>query len=86
MPSQLPLPERLAKDGWKVKIRDRERLEPPHATVIRGNRAWRWNLRSRQFMDREPDPGDLPLSSSRSWLTDTPGWFGTGTPCIQAIE
>jgi hypothetical protein len=60
MPLQLPLPERLSNEGWKVKIYDNERLEPPHATVIRGNLAWRLNLRSRQFMDREPDPRDVP--------------------------
>jgi len=60
MPLHLPLPERLSHEGWKVKIYDNERLEPPCATVIRGNLEWRWNLRSRQFMDREPDPRDVP--------------------------
>lgn len=60
MPSQLQLPDRLADDGWKVKIYDNERLEPPHATVIRGYRQWRWNLRSRRFMNNEPDPRDVP--------------------------
>lgn len=60
MPLQLPLPGRLSNEGWKVKIRDRERVEPPHATVIRGNRYWRWDLRSRQFMDADPDPTDVP--------------------------
>jgi len=33
MPLQLNLPERLLHEGWKVKIRDRERVEPPHATA-----------------------------------------------------
>ena len=28
MPLQLPLPERLSNEGWKVKIYDNERLEP----------------------------------------------------------
>ncbi|HEY5436201.1 MAG TPA: hypothetical protein VIK13_13285 [Candidatus Limnocylindrales bacterium] len=60
MPLQLPLPERLSNEGWKVKIRDRERVEPPHATVIRGNRCWRWDLRSRQFMDAQPDTREIP--------------------------
>lgn len=60
MPEPLPLPQSLSAEGWKVKIRNRERLEPPHATVIRGTRFWRWNLRSHQFMDRDPSPGDVP--------------------------
>lgn len=60
MARQLPLPTGLLKEGWKVKIRDRERVEPPHATVIRGQSEWRWALRSRRFMDREPDPRGVP--------------------------
>ncbi len=60
MPFSLPLPEPLASRGWKVKIRDRERLEPPHATILHRTRAWRFNLRSEEFLDREPDPKDVP--------------------------
>lgn len=60
MSARLPLPEHLSNEGWKIKIRDRERVEPPHATVIRGTRQWRWDLRSRAFMDREPDPRQVP--------------------------
>lgn len=60
MPLQLRLPERLSNEGWKVKIRDRERVESPHATMIRGSRRWRWDLRSRQFMDAQPNPRDVP--------------------------
>ncbi len=60
MPAQLPLSERLATQRWKIKIYDNECLEPPHATVVRGHLAWRWNLRSRQFMNREPHPRDVP--------------------------
>jgi hypothetical protein len=60
VPEQLQLPERLSAEGWKVKIRDREHGEPPHATVIRATTSWRWDLRSRQFMDRNPDPRDVP--------------------------
>jgi hypothetical protein len=48
-------------DRWKVKIRDVEGPEPPHATVIRGTTYWRWNLRERMFMDRTPDPRDVPV-------------------------
>ena len=60
MPERLPLPKRLSVEGWKVKIRDLEHGEPPHATVIRGTTDWRWDLRSRKFMDRKPNPRDVP--------------------------
>ena len=60
MPGRLPLPKRLSAEGWKVKIRDLENREPPHATVIRGTTDWRWDLRSRKFMDRKPNPRDVP--------------------------
>ena len=35
MPFNLELPEALKQAGWKVKIHDSERLEPPHVTVYR---------------------------------------------------
>lgn len=60
MPAQLLLSDKFATQRWKIKIYDNERLEPSHATVIRGHRAWRWNLRSRRFMNRDPDPRDVP--------------------------
>jgi hypothetical protein len=43
-----------------VKIRDKETLEPPHVTIIRGFEAWRIDLRSGRFMDPRPDPADVP--------------------------
>lgn len=60
MPKQRPLPGGLSEEGWKVKIYDLERVEPPHATVIRGRREWRWDLRNQWFMYRVPDPRDVP--------------------------
>jgi hypothetical protein len=45
---------------WKVKIRDRERVEPPHATVIRRRDSWRYGLREKEFLDNRPDPRDVP--------------------------
>lgn len=60
MPFELPLPRRLRQAGWRVKIRDKENREPPHVTILRRTRAWRINLRTGQFMDRAPDPGDVP--------------------------
>ena len=60
MPFALTPPEPAASRGWKAKIRDRERLEPPHVTILHKTRAWRFDLRSRTFLDREPDPKDIP--------------------------
>ncbi len=56
----LPLSPPLPKQGWKVKIRDRERLEPPHVTIIRGTQTWRFSLRSGEFLDDDPDPREVP--------------------------
>ena len=68
----LNLPERWASRGWKVKIRDRERLEPPHVTILHRTRAWRLDLRSEKFLDQEPDPTEMPkevVAEVRSNLT-----------------
>jgi hypothetical protein len=46
--------------GWKVKIRDDERNEIPHATLLRRRQAWRMSLRSGGFLDRQPDPALVP--------------------------
>ena len=51
MAFDLPLPKQLAKAGWKVKIRDKERLEQPHLTIIKGMQAWRVGLRSGDFLE-----------------------------------
>jgi hypothetical protein len=60
MPFSLPLLPPWSSQGWKAKIRDRERLEPPHVTVLHRARAWRWNLRSGGFMDADPPADDVP--------------------------
>jgi len=60
VPFALTLPEPWASRGWKAKIRDRERLEPPHVTILHKTRGWRFELRSGTFLDREPDPKDVP--------------------------
>lgn len=60
MPFSLPLPEVWERQRWKVKIRDRERLEPPHVTILWRTRAWRLDLRTGRFLDREPDPAEVP--------------------------
>jgi hypothetical protein len=60
MAFELELPALWESRGWKVKIRDRERVEPPHVTIMHKSRWWRYGLRSQQFLDREPDPKDVP--------------------------
>ncbi len=60
MPFKLDLPEPWASRGWKVRIYDRERLEPPHVTILRKTSAWRFGLRSEGFLDKDPDPGEVP--------------------------
>jgi hypothetical protein len=60
MAFSLLLPPPLDAQGWKLKIRDRERSEPPHVTILQKRRAWRIALRSSRFLDREPDPGEVP--------------------------
>jgi hypothetical protein len=59
MPIEFALPVSVAAH-WKLKIRDRERVEPPHVSVLHGTRCWRWGLRERAFLDREPPPRLVP--------------------------
>ncbi len=61
MPVELPLPTDLKQAKWKVKIQDKERLEPPHVSILRGTDRWRINLRTGEFMDRVPDSKDVPI-------------------------
>jgi hypothetical protein len=51
MPYSLPLSQPLRQAGWKVKIHDLERLEPPHATIYCKMRKWRLSLRTGTFLD-----------------------------------
>jgi hypothetical protein len=60
MPHSFEVPEPWKSRGWAIKIRDRERLEEPHVSVLFKTRVWRFGLRSIQFLDVEPDPGDVP--------------------------
>jgi hypothetical protein len=43
-----------------VKIRDRERLETPHVTILYKTHAWRFGLRSGTFFDTEREPREVP--------------------------
>ena len=60
MPEEFDLPSSLKQARWKVKIQDKERLEPPHVSILRTTDKWRINLRTKGFMDDEPDPKDVP--------------------------
>ena len=53
MPYDLQLSQALKQAGWKVKIHDAERLEPPHVTIYRKfDDKWRLSLRDGNFMDK----------------------------------
>lgn len=60
MPYELKLPAQLASQRWKVKIREKERLEPPHVSIIQRTTTWRIDLRTMGFMDGQPNPGLVP--------------------------
>jgi len=45
-----------------VKIADKEIREPPHVTISRKTDRWRFDLREKEFMDRLPDPANVPDS------------------------
>ena len=50
MPYELPLPKKLKAEGWKVKIREKERVEPLHVTVMHKADEWRFGLRDRRLL------------------------------------
>ena len=51
MAFDLELPPEARANGWKVKIREDERLESPHVTILRKWSTWRVNLRTGEMMD-----------------------------------
>lgn len=69
MAFSLPIPPAWRSQGWKVKIRDKERVEPPHATIVRGTRAWRLSLRTGELLDHQPDPDDVP-EALVAWVSE----------------
>jgi len=57
----LPLPPRLKIEGWKVKIRNWERVETPHATILRYTQEWRFDLRTGDFLEPpKANKNDIP--------------------------
>jgi len=51
MTFSLELPPGIKARRWKVKIRDSERLESPHVTVICRRKSWRICLRTSAEME-----------------------------------
>lgn len=71
MAQQFELPHPWPSDGWSLKIRDRERLEPPHVSLMRRTRTWRFALREQAFLDREPDPREVPARLVRHLISNS---------------
>lgn len=67
MPYELPLPKKLKAQGWKVKIRDKGRVEPPHVTIMHKTEEWRLGLRDGELLVppggriRDIDPGVMQV-------------------------
>jgi hypothetical protein len=68
MPFVLPVPKGWKDAGWSVRIAEKERLEPPHATIRRRDAVWRLGLRDAELLDRRPPPGDVP-EELLEWVT-----------------
>ena len=79
MPHEVALTARLKSQGWKVKIREKERLEPPHVTVICRTRVWRIGLRSGGFLvppggSWKDIPDDLRAILAAQWPALQAAW------------
>ena len=60
MAFSLPLPEPWRTQGWRAKIRDKERAEPPHVSIIHKSKSWRINLRTGLIMNETPPAKEVP--------------------------
>ncbi len=77
MAFNLKLPSLLAKMRWKVKIRDKERVEDPHFTIIHRTTVWRICLRDGRFMDGgswKDMPDELREVVKRHWAQLRSAW------------
>jgi hypothetical protein len=45
---------------WRLKIRDKETVEPPHVSLLRGTSCWRLDLRTPRFLDKRPAEREVP--------------------------
>ena len=79
MPNPIELPRKLREQGWKVKVYDNERLEPPHITLRCREKVWRIGLREKEFMVppggrwRDIDP-EVSAILDRKWQTLCDAW------------
>jgi hypothetical protein len=62
MPCNLDLPEEFKTQGWKIKIREKERTEPPHVSVMMKEKTWRRGLREKLFLDKKPPARLVPAA------------------------
>jgi hypothetical protein len=61
LPFELRLPNPVLAQVWKLKVRENERTEEPHVSVIfKGAAVYRYGLRSRAFLETSPDPRLVP--------------------------
>lgn len=60
MPFELEIGEVLKSEGWKIKIRLKERNEHLHVTVMKKTKVWRINLRDFTFVDDIAPMKELP--------------------------
>lgn len=60
MPRQLAIPKKWENAGWRIKVSDKEEVEPPHVTIIQGPLRWRFGLREQAFLDRKPPAREVP--------------------------
>jgi hypothetical protein len=80
MPFSLRLPDAWTTLGWKAKIRERERKEEPHVSIIFKLWVWRLSLRTGEFLDATPPPRDVPAELV-AWI-----WSQRETLCTKWDE
>jgi hypothetical protein len=61
MPFSLHLPDGWATLGWKAKIREDERNEEPHVSILFKLWTWRLSLRTGEFLDIAPASRTVPV-------------------------
>jgi len=76
MPYRLNLPRKLRVQGWKVKIQEKERLEPPHVTVWHGDEMWRISLRTGGFLVPPGGSWNDIDAGVRDLIEDVDNWKG----------
>jgi hypothetical protein len=69
MPFSLCLPHAWAALGWKAKIREDERNEEPHVSILFKLWTWRLSLRTGEFLDATPPPRNVPAELVE-WVWD----------------